>query len=66
MWALQKLRQLMTSHFGANINVTALLSSPTGEGTDSDARKTFPVSCTISVVLAFNLASYLFNAVNEK
>ena len=39
MWALQKLRKLMTSHFGPNINVNMLLNSPTVDGLESDAQK---------------------------
>ena len=31
MWALKKLRKLMTTHFGPNINVSSLLASPAGE-----------------------------------
>ena len=31
MWALKKLRQLMISYFGPRLNVSALMSSPTGE-----------------------------------
>ena len=31
MWALKKLRKLMMTHFGANINVSLLIASPTGE-----------------------------------
>ena len=39
MWALQKLRKLMTSHFGPNINVNMLINSPTADGLESDAQK---------------------------
>lgn len=44
MWALQKLRNLMTSHFGPNINVNMLLTSPTAEGgVDGDAQKGYGI-----------------------
>ena len=39
MWALQKLRKLMTSQFGPDINVNALLASPTGDGPDPDSTR---------------------------
>ncbi len=42
MWALQKLRKLMTAHFGANININVLLQSPSTEGTEVDPQK--PIS----------------------
>ena len=41
MWALQKLRKLMTAHFGPNINVNALLASPTAEEADSEGQKAY-------------------------
>ena len=41
MWALQKLRKLMTSHFGPNINVNMLINSPTSDGLESDAQKDY-------------------------
>ena len=31
MWVLKKLRQLITSHFGDNVNVMSLIQTPTAE-----------------------------------
>ena len=36
MWALQKLRQLMTSQIGSDIKVNALLASPTGDALEPE------------------------------
>jgi hypothetical protein len=47
MWALRKLRNLMMSHFGPNINVKSLLASPTGEVADADS-KAYTVSARLS------------------
>lgn len=44
MWALRKLRNLMTSHFGSDINVQSLLASPTAETPATDAAKAYTVS----------------------
>jgi len=63
MWALKKLRKLMTSHFGANINVSSLLASPTGETAESDSQKSYSVSINItfsvSLILPDVYLSYL-------
>ena len=53
MWALQKLRKLMTSHFGPNINVNVLLSSPSGDCADLESAKVYQVSFKIIFIHNF-------------
>ena len=52
MWALQKLRKLMTSHFGPNINVNMLINSPTADGLESDAQKGYGMVSNDFMMLA--------------
>ena len=56
MWALKKLRQLMMTHFGSNINVSMLIASPTTDMPDDP--KDFNmvrVTVTISTALVVRL-----------
>ncbi len=48
MWALQKLRTLMTAHFGPNINVNMLLSSPI-DVADQEGQKGYNIVSMVDI-----------------